>query len=593
VASRYWVGGTGNWSNTAHWSTSSGGSSGASAPGSTDDVFFDGNSGSGVSTMDNGQTVNSLTASSYAGQLALAGDLVVSGTFSATGVSNAAPLYISSNGSGSIRKITAATVSLTNVILSDIKGAGAATWSGTRLADGGGNSAITFTTPVTLYWSADSGNLSDSTKWFLGSGGTGGAGRTPLVTDTCIFDANSFSGSGKTITNDMVFLPSLDFSAVTAGYTPTCSMTGALNLFGSTYNFTHASAGSGSGTKSFYNRGTVSFWSGGATWNGIINWAAACTLSLQDSCIFNNTMQVGFGGSLLTNGHNLTIGALSAQSGGGTIDFSTSTVTFPGSGMIWSFGAGTVHASNATIVVSDTTSATKEFSNSFSVGTLTWTGKGTLQFDSSMTIGTLNIAPSVAETLIQGAGTTLTVTTFNVNGASSGAHLTLKSSTNGTAWNLSVASGTVSCVFLSLQDSHAAGGASFYASQSTNTSGNTGWNFTQPPYAQTGAGGVVTGGAAALRSAVVQVGAGGVVTAGAAAFRRTTTQTGAGGVVAGGAAATTLDWGERTLCPVRRTEMFTAPVRRTVTGVVTVRRSLDVVAGIRRSVESIVKVTRS
>lgn len=44
MADRYWVGGSGNWSDTAHWSTSSGGSGGESAPNSGDNVFLDANS---------------------------------------------------------------------------------------------------------------------------------------------------------------------------------------------------------------------------------------------------------------------------------------------------------------------------------------------------------------------------------------------------------------------------------------------------------------------------------------------------------------------------------------------------------------------
>ncbi len=41
----YWVGGSGNWSDTAHWSASSGGAGGHAAPTSTNSVFFDVNSG--------------------------------------------------------------------------------------------------------------------------------------------------------------------------------------------------------------------------------------------------------------------------------------------------------------------------------------------------------------------------------------------------------------------------------------------------------------------------------------------------------------------------------------------------------------------
>jgi hypothetical protein len=51
MANRYWVGGTGSWDNTARWSTTSGGTTGASVPASSDDVFFDANSGSGTVTV--------------------------------------------------------------------------------------------------------------------------------------------------------------------------------------------------------------------------------------------------------------------------------------------------------------------------------------------------------------------------------------------------------------------------------------------------------------------------------------------------------------------------------------------------------------
>jgi fibronectin-binding autotransporter adhesin len=56
-STRYWVGGTGNWSDTARWSTSSGGSSGASVPRSHDDVVFDSLSNATAYTA----TVNAVT----------------------------------------------------------------------------------------------------------------------------------------------------------------------------------------------------------------------------------------------------------------------------------------------------------------------------------------------------------------------------------------------------------------------------------------------------------------------------------------------------------------------------------------------------
>lgn len=52
----------------------------------------------------------------------------------------------------------------------------------------------------------------------------------------------------------------------------------------------------------------------------------------------------------------------------------------------------------------------------------------------------------------------------------------------GTPFTLSKASGTVTADYLSLKDSTATGGATFYAgSHSTDVSGNSGWIFTDIP----------------------------------------------------------------------------------------------------------------
>ncbi|MDW7691332.1 T9SS type A sorting domain-containing protein [Flammeovirgaceae bacterium SG7u.111] len=55
TAQRYWVGGTGNWSDTNHWSTASGGAGGATIPSSSEDAIFDANSftaGGQIVTLD-------------------------------------------------------------------------------------------------------------------------------------------------------------------------------------------------------------------------------------------------------------------------------------------------------------------------------------------------------------------------------------------------------------------------------------------------------------------------------------------------------------------------------------------------------------
>jgi hypothetical protein len=71
-STRYWVGGTGNWSDTARWSTSSGGASGAAVPRSHDDVVFDSLSNATAYTA----TVNAVTGGIRMKSLTIAGPLV-------------------------------------------------------------------------------------------------------------------------------------------------------------------------------------------------------------------------------------------------------------------------------------------------------------------------------------------------------------------------------------------------------------------------------------------------------------------------------------------------------------------------------------
>jgi hypothetical protein len=70
MADRYWVGGTGNWSDTARWSATSGGAGGASVPGSGDAAIFNSSSGAGTATVDSDVTIQTLTTNGFTGTLA-------------------------------------------------------------------------------------------------------------------------------------------------------------------------------------------------------------------------------------------------------------------------------------------------------------------------------------------------------------------------------------------------------------------------------------------------------------------------------------------------------------------------------------------
>jgi len=87
-STRYWVGGSGNWSDTAKWSTSSGGSGGASVPRSTDDVIFDAASNATGYTV----TIDTITGGNRCKALTFGGP--ASGTLTLAGT---AALYIHGN----------------------------------------------------------------------------------------------------------------------------------------------------------------------------------------------------------------------------------------------------------------------------------------------------------------------------------------------------------------------------------------------------------------------------------------------------------------------------------------------------------------
>jgi|LakMenE01Jun11ns_1017448.scaffolds.fasta_scaffold9465401_1 hypothetical protein len=97
--------------------------------------------------------------------------------------------------------------------------------------------------------------------------------------------------------------------------------------------------------------------------------------------------------------------------------------------------------------------------------------------------------PQFATTISFEAGSTTTVTNFTLAGAS-GFPATINSTIPGTQFTLSKTSGTVTANYLQIQDSNAIGGATWDASNGTNTDleNNTGWFFTAgaPSYQVTG-----------------------------------------------------------------------------------------------------------
>lgn len=83
MAARFWILGTGDWDgvDTTHWSTSSGGTGGASAPGVSDDVTFDGSSGGGTVTVTATVSVISISGGNHTGTLNTNGQTITCSNF--------------------------------------------------------------------------------------------------------------------------------------------------------------------------------------------------------------------------------------------------------------------------------------------------------------------------------------------------------------------------------------------------------------------------------------------------------------------------------------------------------------------------------
>lgn len=79
AANKYWVGGTGDCSDTTHWATSTGGPGSTGVPGAGDSPIWDGASGGGVVTCAGPFTWQGVTCGAFTGTLTFTGDFNLGG----------------------------------------------------------------------------------------------------------------------------------------------------------------------------------------------------------------------------------------------------------------------------------------------------------------------------------------------------------------------------------------------------------------------------------------------------------------------------------------------------------------------------------
>lgn len=443
-------------------------------------------SSGGVSLVGSNNFTTLTLAASNSGRISVSSGSTqtVSGTLTINGSSSTNMGAIISATPGTSYTLSAATTVINNITFGDCTAAGAAAWTGTNIGDMGGNTGITFTAPLTLYWVGFSGGSFNSTaNWSLTDGGASGA-RIPLAQDTIMFTANSITSAGRTITVNIEVVPSLDFTNITNSPTITTTITnGQIYLYGSFKAIAAMTLNGGTSPRPCGRSNHTITLAGNSFTNAMVIEAPGGTYTLTDH--FRNTGTTTLNSGTLTANANVTVPVFnSSNSNTRAIDMGSGTWTMTGTGNVFSTNTGTnltFNAGTSTLVIADTSAATKSITQGSQIlyaVTVIGGGGGITSFGSNFRVTNFNCNP-IASTILQfaNAGNAITLTgDWNVNGIA-GTLLVITSTVAGSQFTFTKTSGLVTSRYVSIKDSVATGGASFQAINSTDAGNNTGWVF--------------------------------------------------------------------------------------------------------------------
>lgn len=403
-------------------------------------------SGGGQATFNiAGATVRSIRINGTASKTNIyrfTGNFTCTEDFEVNSASLVNTVMLQSSIDGATRTITAANAIVGNQVdLMDIEGAGAATWTvagtgATYLGDCGGNSGITFTTPVAQ--TITSGNWDNAANW---------TSRIPLPQDNV-----TVSGSGSVSQNMIRIGADIDYSG----------FTGTLTLPSTVYMFCFGSVTLGAGMSYGSNPNTLNFTLAGRgshtiTSNGVEFMPAGSnqvisvitpngTYTLTDDFLQRNTTAAfsfnPLAGTFDSGNFDLYVGRfLSTGTVTRTINLGTSEIflrsasaasilTFSGTPTLSAIGA------TFTIVSASANARTVELGGQW-IGTFNYTiagSTGQLNVTQAGIISELNFSDaSNARTLQITQGISLTCLNFNVTGTA-GKLMTVKSSTTTLAY---------------------------------------------------------------------------------------------------------------------------------------------------------------
>ena len=481
MASRYWVGGAGNWSSTTKWSLTSGGASGASVPTSVDDAIFDANSGGKfTATVDTAQSVNSITITPSAAvgvqQIALSARLTT-GNFTTTGTAGNNRIWFRGSTYGIAQDfVVNGTVSISDCDFRDIYVIGtAAPISGTRIGNLRGCSGITFSAAKTVYWVTLIGGLWESNNWAATSGGAANTNNFPLAQDTAVIENTGLNASAQVeMTSAIPY----------AGSVSMATRTNAMNLSLNASQTIYGNWANGSGTTllssnnlTFSGRNTQTITCAGKAFSGgIFVDSYGGSVELADALSLGSNTLTVTNGTFDTKNYNVTAGIFnSVNTNVRTINLGSSTITL-NQAQGWTFTTSTNATLNSgTSQISSTTS-----NYGFAGGGLTYynvsmtsTSVGQSDITGANTFNNLTITAPASAGLTQCtlAANQIVNGTLTCAGTTAVRRIFVRSSVLGTARTLTV--GTLSATDCDFRDITMAGAA---AGSSPTRAGDCGGN---------------------------------------------------------------------------------------------------------------------
>jgi hypothetical protein len=436
-----------------------------------------------VLTIDNSNTFTTLTLSQGMTLNITSGTTQTVTTLIGDGISPTNFIRLQSTTSGSAFTIsTPSAITKDYYWIKDCTKAGTGSITLTHGYNISGNTGITFTNTIAYtggtnrYWVGDSGTWgANATHWSDISGATGGAS-APDATNSVFFDANSFTTTGQTVTMNAsgIFCLDIDWTGATntptwGGNTTVFNIGGSLTLipnmnitftFSSNITFNSTTTGRTITTAGKQFPYYITFNGTGGGW------------TLQDNLDLGGKDITLTAGTLNTNNKNVSCGTFnSSNSNTRSLTLGSSTITCSSAWTFTTTTGLTFNKGTSTIIMNGVTQ--------------TFNGGGITYYNVSLTGTPIIIAGSnsfntltltAAKTVRVTAGTTQTIAKLVALGTS-GNIITIQSVTASSSFTFSIASGTIAVNYCSIQDSIASGGATFNAYNSTNVSGNTGWNF--------------------------------------------------------------------------------------------------------------------